>query len=253
MEFSEPVGSEDPYAQRLKRQITEIILWADGQHERKSQVRIGPSELSSECDRQIGYRLAGIPATNASADPWAAIVGTAIHSWMDKAVSAWLAHTGTPNWVVESVLYMDDYVQGRCDLYADGTVVDYKTGGTDRMKQVRKDGFPQNYRNQVHIYGYGFAKKGFPVSRVALVLLPRSGMLRDMYVWTEPYSHFLAVKQLGKVERIGLDLLRRDVLSHPERWNDVPATPSHDCGYCSHYAFQRTEQGTATDQGCPGK
>src|SRR6186997_3274815 len=68
--FAPSPPEEDPEAVALKEQILEVIKFRDQRNPRSHQVNIGPSELSSPCDRRIGYRMVGIPAINTTLDPW---------------------------------------------------------------------------------------------------------------------------------------------------------------------------------------
>lgn len=253
-DFMGPV--EDPDAIWLKQAMTEIILHAEGLNPRGSQTDLGPSELSSLCDRQIAYRIAGIPAVNLTADPWAAIVGTAIHAWLEKATIAWNeTHSKPFEWITESRRRLTEVVVGHCDLFniPKGMVVDHKTGGTDRMREVLKSGPPLSYQTQVQLYGLGYELAGYRVNKVALVFYPRSGLLKNLYSWTADYDRTVAEAALARVPAIGAELIRLDVLDSPHRWEQIPATPSHDCGYCDYYKFDRLPEEGASDEGCPGK
>jgi len=125
-----PVDDDvDPFTDLLKSQIVEMVRWAEKQSPRSQQVLIGPSEIGTLCDRRIGYRLANIPACNTDFDPWAAIVGTAIHSWLDSAVTAWMESHAQWEWHTESRLMITEFVEGHADLYSKEhrSVIDYKT------------------------------------------------------------------------------------------------------------------------------
>jgi hypothetical protein len=254
-EFEEPAGP-DPDSAWLKHQLTEMILWADAASARSHQVNLGPSELSSLCDRQIGYRIAGVPAVNHTLDPWAAIVGTAIHAWLEKTVNAWnLTHAEPFEWITEKERQLTDFVTGHCDLFnvPRMMVVDHKSAGPDKMKEVLKLGPSQAYQTQVQLYGYGYEQAGYEVKKVALAFYPRSGLLRNLFTWVAPYDRTVAEAALARVPAIGQKLLYLDVLNNPHRWEQVDATPGHDCGFCDHYRFDRMPEEGASDQGCPGK
>lgn len=235
--------------EELKKDIQEIILDAERNSTRSTQVDIGPSELSATCKRQIGYKLADIPPVNSGSDPWAAIVGTAIHAWLEKAVN----RRNNPKWITENEMDISPYVTGHCDWLRDTMVVDFKTAGVDRMREVTKYGPPLSYQTQVHLYGYGYEQLGYRVEHVALIFLPRSGLLRNIHTWVVPYSRPAALEALAKVPKIGKELIDLDILNNPHRWEQVEATPSHDCGYCPWYAYHRSLIQGASDQGCPGE
>lgn len=235
--------------EQLKKEIIGIILDAEKNSERSLQANIGPSELSSSCRRKIGYRLAGIPEVNSNSDPWAAIVGTAIHAWLQKAVD----RQRRPQWFTERTLLLSPYVDGHCDWYRNGMVVDFKTAGKDRMREVAKYGPPLEYQVQVHLYGYGYEQLGLPVEDVALIFFPRAGLLKDVFTWVVPYSRAVALEALAKIPDIGGELINLDILNHPERWQQIQATPSHNCGYCPWYAYHLQMIAGASDEGCPGQ
>lgn len=249
-----PVDDEDPFASMLRSQIIDMVKWADQQNPRSKQVMIGPSEIGTMCDRRIGYRLAEIPACNRDFDPWASIVGTAIHSWLDDAVNNWMTAHGTSNWSTETKLIIDNFVEGHADLYSHDhkSVIDYKTVGPDVMKKIRRDGPPLGYQIQTHVYGYGFTQRGHQVDRVCLVFLPRAGWLKDMYIWQSMYNHELAQVAIARIQLIAQQILRLNILTYPDRWKEVEAVPSNECGFCPYYDPGRGDlQADAT--GCPGR
>lgn len=55
-------------------------------HPRSQQKRIGPSEIGNPCDRRIGYKLLGHPERERG-DAWKPTVGTAVHAWIDEALT----------------------------------------------------------------------------------------------------------------------------------------------------------------------
>lgn len=250
------VDEGDPFANRLKTSLIEVILWAEQRNPRGFQVPIGPSELGVVCDRRIGYRLAGVPACNVDMDPWPMIVGTAMHSWLERAFQWWNeANTRTPAWMTETQMQLDPVVQGTSDLYSHEykAVIDWKGAGPDVMRKVRKDGPPLGYRVQAQLYGYGYSLRGLPVEKVCLVFLPRAGWLKDMYVWCADYDQTVAVDAIDRMYTIAHNLLALDISKYPDQWNEVPATPGNDCGWCPWYN-PSTEMGdAASDQGCPGR
>lgn len=250
------VDEGDPFVNRLKTSLIEVILWAEQCNPRGFQVAIGPSELGVVCDRRIGYRLAGVPACNVDMDPWPMIIGTAMHSWLERAFQGWNdSNTRTPAWLTETQMQLDPVVQGTSDLYSHEykAVIDWKGAGPDVMRKVRKDGPPVGYRIQAQLYGYGYSLRGLPVEKVCLVFLPRAGWLKDMYVWCQDYDQSVAIMAIDRMYAIAQNLMTLDISKYPDRWNEVPATPGNDCGWCPWYN-PSTEMGDrANDQGCPGR
>ena len=252
--FDEDTGV-DPFAETLKQELVEIIKWADRQNPRAHQVLPGPSELGDPCDRRLGYRLAGVPAVNTEFDPWAAIVGTAVHSWLEPAVQMWMRAHGTSDWSTETELQIDEFVLGHSDLYSHRhqAVIDWKGVGPDIMKKFRKDGPPVGYQTQAHLYGYGFERQGLPVRKVVLACFPRAGWIRDMYVWATDYDRTVAEAALSRMYKIAQDLVALDILKQSHRWEQVPATPSNGCGWCPLYDPRRDLERGADATGCPGR
>ena len=109
----EPGG--DPFSVMLKQKLTDIIIWFDQENPRSKQQAIGPSEIGDPCDRRIGYRLANIPEINTRFDPWAGIVGTALHSWLEKAVSVWSKENGSVDWHTETTLILNEFAWERLE------------------------------------------------------------------------------------------------------------------------------------------
>ena len=257
MKFMPAEDQVDPFADMLKAQLVNMVKWAEKQNPRANQELIGPSEIGALCDRRIGYRIAGITACNTEFDPWPMIMGTAIHSWLDSAVTAWMTEHGEQTWSTETRLIIDEFVEGHADLYSHDhqAVIDYKGAGPDVMKKVRKDGPPVGYQIQTHVYGYGFEQKGFPVEKVCLAFLPRAGWLKDMYVWCAPYQRDVARGAIARVQLLAQKLLNLDILTpgNESLWEKVEAFPSNDCGWCPFYDPGRDPEQGADNTGCPGR
>lgn len=233
----------------------EMVLWADKQDARSQQQNLGPSELGSVCDRRIGYRAAEIPRINVDTDPWPAIVGTAVHKWLDSAVHAWNQANNTDRWRTETPLQVNEFVTGRSDLYDTKRhmVIDHKSTGTEVMRQIRNDGPHPEHKVQVQVYGLGYQRLGFNVKKVALAYYPRAGWLQNMYVWVDDFDPEVAYAALNRLGEISQTLVKLDVIRNPHRWEQVPATPSNSCGLCDWYNPGRDMERGADDTGCPGK
>lgn len=246
---------DDPFAGMLKAKLTEIITWFDDQSPRSKQQAIGPSEIGDPCDRRIGYRLADVPVCNNKFDPWAGIVGTALHSWLDKAVSAWVQATGDRAWSTESTLVLNEFVQGHSDLYNSDyqAVIDWKSASKDVIRTCQLHGPSAGYMIQTHLYGYMFEQAGRPVSKVALVFLPRAGWLRDMYVWSAPYDRSVAEHALSRLYGIAHKVVTLDVLNQSHRWEQLDHVAGKGCGFCPWYDPHRDQEVGADATGCPGK
>lgn len=248
-EFSDPVGS-NPFNEELKRSLTEMILWADQNAPRSQQVAIGPSELGEPCERKLMYRLAGARPVNTRRDPWPAIVGTAIHEWLERAVNRFQGVAGAQRWLTELVVVPNPLVTGHSDLYDTWThtVIDWKTKGEKPMRDFRANGPSGEHKSQLHLYGMGQVRAGRKVERVAIVALPRSGWLGGMEVWSEPYDPEIAEQALDRMRAVGARGIELGVERDPEAFLKVPASPSYLCSWCPWYSPERI-----SGIGCPAK
>lgn len=200
-------GSPDLLFDELLYEIRQHI----DNHPRSQQTRIGPSEVGMACARRLGHKLAGTlpPDTH---DKWLATIGTAVHAWLEGALSAandrWAAHDGKPRFLIEQRVTIGqvagDDIDGSTDAYdtVTDTVVDWKIVGPTRLKKYRRHGPGPQYRNQGHGYGRGWAAKGYNVRRVMVVFLPRNGPLSDAFSWSEDYDEQVALDALARANRI---------------------------------------------------
>lgn len=247
------LDEEDPFVAVLKTKLIDVIQWGYQQNPRNNQVAIGPSEMGVACDRRIAYRLADVPRCNTDMDPWPMIVGTAMHGWLEQSFNAWnLAH-GDEKWLTEQKVKIDEVVQGSSDLYSMElrAVIDWKGVGPDVMRKIRKEGPPPMYLTQIQLYGYGFSLMGFPVDKVCLAFMSRAGWLKDMYVHCDDYDPGIAEAAIARVYGIATDITRTNVLIYPDRWNQISAVPTNDCGWCPWYDPSRSFD--ADNTGCPGR
>lgn len=247
--FAEPDGN-NPHDEGIARDLDEVIIWEHNRSPRSQQVMVGPSELGDACDRKLAYRIAGTAPVNNRLDPWPAWVGTAVHQRLESAINKFQAEAGAVRWMCEMVVYPDDLVIGHCDLYDKETesIWDFKTANTDNLRKFRTSGPPDGYRTQVHLYGRGMSRAGFPVKRVGLVVFPRSGWLSGKWVWSEPYNVDIAMGALSRMYRIADQVIDLELDRYPERAEKVEATPSQLCSFCEFYTPE-----PAGGVGCPGK
>ncbi len=243
--------SLDPVAEQLKRELIDMIMWADENDPRSLQFELGPSEAGHPCARRLVYRLAGTAPVNVGGDPWPAIVGTAIHSWLAESVDFWNRTKGT-NWLYEQGIKFPEFNgKGHGDLYKDRAVIDWKTTNKDLVSKYQKVGVPPSYRNQVHLYGYGYMKMGLPVERVVLAFIPRSGWIKNMWVWQEPYDETVALAAIQRLYDISSRAVGLGVLQDPQKFSDVPAAPEDTCGMCPWFNPHLPDGQAASDKGCP--
>lgn len=235
----------------LREALTDIISWADNSSVRSTQVALGCSEAGDPCERKIAYTLAGAPQVNWGPDPWPSIVGTAVHSWLEKAVNSYQKVHGESDWLTELEVWPSDDMPGHTDLYhrPSQTVLDLKNPSRQNFKKMLKEGFGQVYETQVQLYGAGNVRAGRPVKRVGIVFAPRDGNLKEMRVKTWPYDRMAAWEAIKRVRRIGQDLLATDTGGGFD-YTRIPAEPSRLCGWCKFY---RGGHRPADRTGCPGK
>jgi len=248
---------DDVQALKLKDDVQKIIRRTDDDSPRSRQKRIGPSEIGDSCARKIAYRLLETPEMNRVRDPWPAVVGTAIHQWLERAVNNYTLNRDTVspkfggvNWETEMRVAVNALVSGSTDVYDHfrQRVIDWKTAGTDKMRQVRSQGPPRQAIIQANLYGMGHENAKRQVKEVALVYLPRAGLLSGVHVWRDLYRREIAEEALARMEGIG-NMLLQGVPA--ER---VEAHPSDGCGYCPWFISQDVAMGvTANADGCPGR
>lgn len=228
----------------VKARVKEVIKWADSQSERSLQMGLGPSELGEECERYLAYRIAGVTGTNHYMDPWKAIVGTAIHKWLEDAVNNYQRAHGLHEFVTEETIAIDEMVSGHSDLFWRNSVWDYKSKGKDKLKQLKLHGPTDKEIDQIQLYGLGQERAGRKVEYVGIIGLPRDGWLEDIVVWADRYDRRYAESILRRPYQIAEQLLAQQ----PIDWESVPAKPSRLCGFCPFYRGGRSADST----GCPG-
>jgi hypothetical protein len=250
----EPVEDEaHSFSEILRHRLTEIIMWQSARAPRAQQTNIGPSEIGSPCDRQIAYRVAAIPEVNLRQDPWAAVIGTAIHRWLHEAVDDWVDNNGPRRLFPEIELKFGEFITGHCDLYdaETETVIDWKTVGPNALKDVEAGRISVGYMIQTQLYGYMFAQQNIPVKRVALVFIPRASSLNRLRVWSAIYDPTVAETALARVYRIAREVLEKDLLTKSHMWAEVAAEGGDHCGFCPWFEAHRLAPADAT--GCPGR
>jgi hypothetical protein len=244
---SAPAPAEVPGPMRpawviqLEGELRRVVRTQAERSDRTLQVHLGPSEIGSECDREVAGKLAGFPRTNHVADPWPSVVGTATHAWLADAFTAdgprWLAEqrvTPAPDAPPEQSGHT-----GTADLYdiETSTLVDHKVLGRSTHAKLVSHGPGWTYRRQLLLYSRGYKLAGLPVKRVALAAWPRAGStLSGLHVW--------GLELDDETEAETDNLLR---VTMPRRYAQaaalmagaglpsVPATPDDHCYFCPFY------------------
>lgn len=243
------LGNHNRSAVDYKTAIADAIT----NHPRSQQTRIGPSEIGIECDRRIGYKLAGHQEPKGL--NWKATVGTAVHAWLETVFDTYNLthpeHGGQERYLIENRVSAGEIpnlgyeLTGSCDLYdrVTGHVWDHKAVGPTQLKNYRTHGPSTQYRVQAHTYGYGWMRAGHPVTHVGIAFLPRNGELSDAVLWSEPYDPQVAVDALGRLAGIAQVVGMLGQLAPV-----VLATHDSYCGFCPFYKAGSQDP----SQGCPG-
>lgn len=203
-------------------------------HPRSQQKRIGPSEIGIDCTRRLIHKLAGDQEPDRG-PAWKPTVGTACHSQMEE----WFAQENgfMPGaYEIEQRVTVGNIggteITGSTDLFipSKGTVIDWKFVGPTRLKHYRSKGPSNQYRVQAHLYGKGWAAKGYDVQQVMIAFLPRDGELSDSYFWWERYDPMIGVMALvranqlwQKIQTEGKDKVLEEYETCDDRW----------CPYCA--------------------
>jgi hypothetical protein len=228
-------------ADRLKNDIVGVLRAKDAARDRNRQVRIGPSGLCCPCDRQLAYYARETPKIGQPGDPLAAWVGTAFHALADEAF------TGADGWETGRRMEIGPELWGTDDLFhlPTGTVVDLKMLGKTSLDKIRRNGPGPQYRGQVHLYGFGRLRLGYEVNHVALACFPRSGFLRDVVLWTEPYDNDIVEAAFERWYTIK----EASPLFTPDIFRMLPRADG-PCAFCPYYS--PSVAGEHPELACPG-
>jgi len=209
----------------IKALLLDALKAGDAKRDRSTQVQIGPSELGG-CRRKVWYRLNDQPETNDNELKLAAIMGTAIHAEIEKALS-----DNADVMLETEVEYNGMKAHIDCFVPSTGDVIDWKTS---KIKNLGY--FPSTQQRwQVQVYGYLLTKNGHKVERVSLVAIARDGDERDVKVHTEEYNEAMALEALNWLSAI-------------KESADAPA-PEKDESYCKFYCKYYDASG---QMGCVG-
>ena len=175
--------------------------------DRSLQTTIGPSSLGSACDACLITELAGLKPRDETA-PWLPLIGTAVHSWAEEAVTRHLMTSGTDRYILEGRVRVGTVggqeIWGNADVFDrhTGTSIDYKVTGTTTLRKTTKDGAPSlTYQRQGHLYGKGWEDAGHDVRSVAVWMLPRNGFtIGAGYLWQVPYDRAIAEAAIARAD-----------------------------------------------------
>lgn len=242
---------------RLGQMIRDLIIDTAHNAPRSLQKRIGPSEVGEPCVRKLAYKIHDWPVVNTGQDPWASIIGTAVHAWMADLFEQ--RNTPLPDGrlrykIEERVMVRQGPTEagdlaGSSDLYdrLTGTVWDWKCTGITSLNKYRRHGPGPQYRTQAHLYGLGQENAGETPQRVAICFLPRHHQLTP-HVWSEPYDRQQALTALARLDTIHQLIGQLDPEQHPDRWSLIPTDTDAKCAWCPWFQPGSTD----LSAGCPG-
>lgn len=251
-----PLAGNTPWAGRYAAELRDIVVRYANGSDRNLQRHLGPSEIGAVCHRQVAGKLAQLPATNHVVDPWASIMGTAGHAWMEDCFTATNATIGRTRWLAEfkvrPTMGFEEH-PGTGDLYDvdEQAVDDHKFLGVTSMNKLRRQGPPRHYKVQFLLYALGFIALGLPVKRIVLIAWPRTeSSLDGMYVWEEELTveHWAFLRNVVEPELRYRKDWAAALVAGTAQLRDVPADTT-DCIWCPFFRPQ-----TARDDGpgCPG-
>jgi len=195
----------------------------DSQRDRSQQVEVGPSAIGG-CRRQVYHILKQSPKVNSDTESLASILGTFIHSGIAEAIKR--EDPFGDNFIIEQEVTFGN-LKGHVDLFIKdlGMVVDWKT-----TKKTSLRYFPKlQQRMQVQVYGYLLAQNGHEVKNVALVAIPRDGIMTEIRAHVEAYDEALALEGLAWLNDLrALVALNGPAPEPTERLNFCAA-------YCDYY------------------
>ncbi|MFB8393708.1 hypothetical protein [Streptomyces yangpuensis] len=242
----------DEYGEILAEQIAQFIVDTDRNSARSLQRSLGPSEAGEPCERQLAYKLLGIPESNSARDPIAAIIGTGFHMWMAQAFENKQVSLpdGGPRYLIEERVAARNGMTGTADLYDRLAALnnDWKLVGISSLDRYRRQGPGPKYRVQGHIYGMGQENAGRKPARVAITFIARHHELQ-VHVWSEPYDRQIAVDALARLDRIQQEAEALDLGANPDGWALIPIADEPTCIWCPWLRPGSDDLA----QGCPGK
>lgn len=253
------LAGNNEWAARYANELRDLVIRHANGSDRNLQRHLGPSEIGHVCHRQIAGKLAQLPSTNHVTDPWASIMGTAGHAWMEDCFTAVNARLGRVRFLAEFKVRPGmgmgfEEHPGTGDLYdADHFAVDdHKFLGDSSMAKLRNSGPPRHYFVQFLLYALGFMALGVRVDRIVLLAWPRtSSSLDGMYVW----EHVITDDDLAFLRDVVEPELRyrkewaAALVTGAAQLTDVPADTADECHFCPFYRPQSARDG---GPGCPG-
>lgn len=185
-------------------EVRRLIIAQDAARPRSRQRAVGPSDLSSPCDRKIAFQIIGVePVTQREVNGYA-WVGTGIHRQMEEALyhdNDELDHINRrARWDIEIPVKVPvtDTVTlgGHADAYdrQTKTVIDWKSRGASVPDAKTR----AKHHTQLLPYALGLILAGWEVNTCAVVYIARNGTLNDIEVDARPFDHAAADALLAR-------------------------------------------------------
>ncbi len=228
---------------QVRRDIARMIRRHELTRDRSLQVALGPSQIGIGCDRSLAYMVSVANGDedrtgNTRNDPLPAIIGTAMHAWMEEAAAkdnmiSSGVNGGSDRWKTEVEVSMRTpagrIIPGSVDLWDEHTftVIDHKVLGVSTLRRMKADGPGEQYHTQIQLYGYGMEMThGYVPNAVALCLIPRNGTIGTIQYIEFPYDRDYAQRALARYDSI--------VSAQETRgWERIEAIPEDTrCRYC---------------------
>jgi len=212
--------------------LTRALTNYNNSRERTQQTVIGPSSIG-DCRRKVYHQIKGTLETNPNTEILAALMGTFIHTGIEKALEA-EDPFGTEFLKEVEVFYND--MPGHVDLYIrkHKMVVDWKTS---KLKNLKDFPSQQNIW-QVQNYGMMLKARGEEVEKVAVVVIPRDGRMDQIGSWVGDYDEEQALKGQDWLDEI------REIVDMG--WK--PPEPEKSLAFCPKYCPWFDPSATV---GCP--
>lgn len=214
-------------------ELINIITSSSKKSARSQQKKVGPSEVGG-CARKLWYKLNDQEKTNPDTLSLASILGTGIHSHLQK-----IFHEQDPwgdRYILEGEFdFPEEDLVGHIDMYdrVNKEVIDWKTSTKANLGRY----FPSRaQRWQVQLYGLLANRGGHEVETVTLVGIPRDGDERDIVYHSEPFDIEVCKEALAWLKEV--------------REAQTPPAPEKDASFCRNYCSFYDASG---EKGCAGR
>lgn len=179
------------------RRIPELFITP-----RSLQRQIGISEVGSDCRKCVARKLALVYKKPEGS--WFPFIGTAVHDALEKG----FAERWPDEYYLEDRLHVHTYkdldLGGSCDMafLTEGVLIvnDWKVVGERKLKEAATGKVSAQYRIQAMLYGFGWERKGYKPTHVALSFLPRDKDLAEAQVVMLRYDKQIAIDALAALE-----------------------------------------------------